>query len=382
MRFTDTVSVAGTRRTTDGYLVADARAARAGVQIYSGVECDPENQHGMKARDTVRVYRPEEQVFARDTLASFAHRPLTVGHPADAVTAATWKTVAVGHTGDEIARDGEFIRVPMMVADVGAIASIEAGDRELSAGYTCDLIFGEGRTPAGEAYDAVQQNIRANHIAIVKRGRAGSEVRIGDDAGTWGAAPLTQDEGENDMADTAKTRTVLVDGLPIETTDAGAAAIEKLTKDRDDARKALADAETAHVEAIKVKDKELGTAAAEITKLKSEALDAVKLDQLVTDRANVLAKAKAIAGDVSASGKSIPDIRRVVVAKKLGDAAVKDKSDDYVEALFDGLAKDVKVADPLATALGDTTRVDDIETIHAKRRADLSKAWQGPAKAA
>lgn len=184
------------------------------------------------------------------------------------------------------------------------------------------------------------------------------------------------------MADTAKTRTVLVDGLPIETTDAGAAAIEKLTKDRDDARKALADAETAHVEAIKVKDKELGTAAAEITKLKSEALDAVKLDQLVTDRANVLAKAKAIAGDVSASGKSIPDIRRVVVAKKLGDAAVKDKSDDYVEALFDGLAKDVKVADPLATALGDTTRVDDIETIHAKRRADLSKAWQGPAKAA
>jgi hypothetical protein len=38
MNFTDTAPIAGTRRTADGYLVADARIARTGIQIYLGSE--------------------------------------------------------------------------------------------------------------------------------------------------------------------------------------------------------------------------------------------------------------------------------------------------------------------------------------------------------
>ncbi|RAI34538.1 hypothetical protein CH340_08910 [Rhodoplanes serenus] len=104
--------------------------------------------------------------------------------------------------------------------------------------------------------------------------------------------------------------------------------------------------------AIAARDKELGTRDAEIAKLKADQLDAAKLDKLVSDRADVLARAKAVVADVDTTGKSIPDIRRAVVAKKLGDAAVKDKSDDYVEALFDGLAKVARPSDPVRDAIG------------------------------
>jgi len=36
MQFTDAVSVSGTRRTAEGYLIADANAVRTGIQLYTG----------------------------------------------------------------------------------------------------------------------------------------------------------------------------------------------------------------------------------------------------------------------------------------------------------------------------------------------------------
>lgn len=183
MKFTDRVTIAGTRRRDDGYLVADARVARTGIQVYAGWEV------GKPEKDTVRVYRPEGEVFARDAMASFAHRPVTNDHPDEQVTADNWKQYSVGNTSDEIARDGQFLRVPLMIADAAAIKAVEDGKRELSAGYTSELKWEDGTTPDGEPYDAIQTNIRANHVAIVHRGRAGNQVRIGDDAEEMGRCP-------------------------------------------------------------------------------------------------------------------------------------------------------------------------------------------------
>ncbi len=174
MRFIDASTVAGTRRTADGYLVADVKTARTGIQLYAGHEV------GKPEMQVVKVYRPETQVFDTASLGSYAHKPVINDHPAEAVTADNWKALAVGAIGDEIARDGEFVRVPLIVMDAAVIAEIEGGKRELSAGYTCDLAWEPGTTPAGEKYDAIQKHIRINHVAIVQRGRAGSEARIGD----------------------------------------------------------------------------------------------------------------------------------------------------------------------------------------------------------
>lgn len=377
MQFTDVAVVAGTRRREDGYLVADARIARTGIQLYRGYEV------GKPEREVVRVYRPGGEVFAKDTLASAAHRPVTNDHPAESVTSENWKKHAVGQTGDEVSAEGIYIRVPLMVADEATIKLIEDGKRELSAGYTCDLDFTAGQTPAGDAYDAVQKNIRVNHVAIVARGRAGPEVRIGD-AATWGAAPIhDHDEGERQMAD-KPLKTVTVDGLSIETTDQGAQVIEKLQRQIADANTALATAGTDHQKALAAKDAELAKKDAEIEKLKASQIDGAKLDKLVDERAVLVTKAKAIVGDVDVAGKTAADIRRAVVAKKLGDAAVKDKSDDYVEARFDILAADAKGSDPVRdTLLGgvkptiDTAEVTDAYAAMVK---DMQSAHQ-PAKA-
>jgi hypothetical protein len=232
MQFTDTVTVAGTRRRDDGYLVADARIARTGIQNYLGWEV------GKPDMDQVRVYRPGSEVFSDETLRSAAHRPVSNDHPDEHVASKNWRDYAVGQSGDEVTGEGIFIRVPLMVSDESAISDIEAGKQELSAGYTCDLDFTAGTTPSGEAYDAIQKNIRLNHVAIVHRGRAGSQVRIGD-ASAWGAAPITNDQRpEKEKIMTLKT--VTVDGVPVEVTDQGVTVIGTLQSRLADANTNLA----------------------------------------------------------------------------------------------------------------------------------------------
>lgn len=184
--FTDAVELAGTRTTADGYLVAEARAVRAGIQIYTGDEV------GRPDLATVRVYRPPTEVFATDSLTSFGHSPVTIDHPPVAVTADNWRDHAVGETSGEVLRDGEWLRIPLILKDRAAIDAVRSGQRQLSAGYTCELDWTAGVTPSGETYDAVQRRIRGNHLAIVQHARAGTMARIGDSAVTQANMTLDQ----------------------------------------------------------------------------------------------------------------------------------------------------------------------------------------------
>lgn len=379
MNFTDKVSVSKTKKRADGYLVADAKVARTGIQLYAGWEV------GRPDMAVVRVYRPAEEVFSRDTMASFAHRPLTKDHPSEMVTAENWKQYSVGHTGDEIARDGSYLRIPMMVADAASIKSIEDGQRELSAGYTCDLEFEEGTSPDGEAYDAIQKKIRANHVAIVKRGRAGSECRIGDRQ-EWGLSPITQpeDEGIHDMADAL--RKILVDGLQVETTEQGAQAIEKLTKDLSSSAAKLSELTTAKDAEIAKKDTEIAQKDAQIAELKAKVMDAKALDAMVAKRAKLVADAKLVAKDVKTEGLNDEEIRKAAVAAALGDDAVKDRSQAYIDARFEILVEDAgkQTRDPVRDAFiksppSNPNNSDNGQTAYEKR---LSDAWKQTAKEA
>ncbi|UQS95076.1 head scaffold protein [Pseudanabaena phage Pam3] len=330
MQFVDSVKIAGTRVREDGYLVVDARIARANnVQRYLGSEV------GKPELPFVDVFRPESEVFSPDAMASFAHRPVTDDHPREAVTKDNWKSLAVGQTDGEIKRDGDFLRVPLMVADGASIAKVESGKRELSAGYTCDLKWEKGQAPNGQTYDAVQTNIRANHVAIVARGRAGKDCRIGD-ADFWGSAPIHDKETKMDL------RTVLVDGLSVQTTDQGAQAIEKLTRDKAAIQTQLDAANEAHAKALAAKDAELAKKDAALDDAKAKVLDQAAIDKLVADRVALEAAALKIAKDVKPAGLSDADLRRAVVKAKLGDALPADKlaNDSYVAARFDILAED------------------------------------------
>lgn len=377
MQFTDIAMIAGTRRREDGYLVADARIARTGVQMYLGSEV------GRPDMGTVRVYRPGSEVFSRDTLASAAHRPVTNDHPPEQVNAENWKQYAVGQTGDEVAGEGIFVRVPLMVSDADAIRDIEAGKRELSAGYTCELEFVDGKTEAGEPYDAVQKNIRLNHVAIVASGRAGSEVRIGDGAVSWGASPLitTSDKKEDTMSDALKTVVLGDKAVQVAITDIAAVEAYKA-----DAEKKVADAEKSRADAIAAKDaeivkkdEEIGTLKAELQKAKDAAPKPADLDKMVADRAALVTVVKAIDGNIDPAGMSDADLRKAAVSAKLGEEMVKDASDAEITGMFRAISKDATSTDAFAAAVKDgvkpTAAADKVvNDAYAKMVQDLQSA--------
>jgi len=363
MMLFDTVDASGTRMTRDGYLVAEARVARTGIQLYSAGELGMTGD----ASRVVRVYRPAEEVFHEDAMASYAHRPVTSDHPSEMVDAKNWKQYAKGQTGDEVMRDGEFVRVPIMLLDAGAIADMNNGKRELSMGYTMDLDTTAGTTPDGEQYDAVQRKLRMNHLALVPRARGGAQLKMGDNH-----------EEDSTMSE-VKLQTVTVDGLSVQTTDAGAQAISKLTGELQDARTALTAAETTHKTTLATKDAELATKDAKIDDLTGKQLSDADLDAKVTERADLIATAKGVA-DLDYTGKSAADIRSTAVAANLGQTAIDGKSVEYVAARFDILAED-STQDPVRRTLRsvDNKPAVNAETAHAKMVSDMSNAYKGVA---
>lgn len=327
MNFIEDGQIAGTRKSEDGYLVAAVKCARTGIQMYRGVEL------GKPELDWVRVYRPEEEVFSKRSLATFVGKPCTDNHPPFAVNSENWKDYAVGTIHEGALREGEFVRVPVTLMDAGVVAQVESGKREISMGYTMDLHWEAGKTPSGEAYDAVQRNIRINHLAIVDKGRAGSECRVGD-GDTWAEAPSPKpNEPTKPMSQELKT--VTVDGLPVETTAAGAQAIAKITADKAAVEKQLADAKTEHAEAIAAKDKELAAKDAEIDKLQKAQIGDAELDKRVSERAKLIGDASKLAKDADFTGMSDADIRRTAVEAIRGKDAIEGKSESYIAAAFD-----------------------------------------------
>jgi len=352
---TDTVPLSSVRQTSDGYLVAEARVARSGVQEYSGAEVDPDNIHGLRDRDVVRVYRPEDEVFSRDTLSSYAHRPVTIGHPREMVSADNWRDLAVGNTGGDVARDGQFVRVPLVLMDSSAVRVVSGGTRELSMGYTAELVFDSGTTPDGQEYDVVQRSMRMNHLAVVAAARGGSSLRIGD-----------QEEIKVSL------RKMQVDGITIEATEQAAEAIQRLQSQLSDAR---SDADRRLTESQAKLDK----LQAELDDARSKVMTDAQLEKRVAERSKLIADARSIRADIRTDGLTDSQVRRAAVAAVRGESAVADKSDAYVEASFDLILADTASARTLGHALtGLSSQVSDQG--FADAAAQEQKAWESQLK--
>lgn len=410
MQLYDALDAATARICQDGSLVAEVFAARTGTQQYRGVEVDPENAHGLRDKAMVTVYRPASEVFARDSLASFAAAPITVDHPTDMVDASNWKRHGVGEINGDIARDGEFVRVPLIVRDAAAVEKVRTTHKQLSMGYTCMLDWTPGTTPAGEAYDAVQRDIRINHIAAVPAARGGPELKISDerkplhlltdgigDAKAWlkkaialhkkhmdGTAPTTGPAGEKSqmlMMEQMENALAALDGespasrmkmdfnpkeppmkikigdAEVDATNGEAVRIAVGTLDHK-----LSEAET-KVGTLTADNATLKTSVetkdGEIAALKQQLEDAKvtpeKLQAMADARADVIGKAKVLSPSLVADGKTDAAIRKEAVTTKLGDAA-KDMSDAAIEGAFLALTKDAK---PAVQPLGAPTNIAD-----------------------
>lgn len=155
--------------------------SKTGVYPYLGREI------GASEPDRIyKVYRPEEELSSQDTIDSFKLMPLVdehamLGDEAAGFTPAERKGVQ-GVIGEDVYFDAPYLRGNIKVYSESAKGLVKSGTkRELSPGYRFKLDMTPG-TFNGEAYDAIQREIRANHLALVTEGRTGPDVSVLDSA--------------------------------------------------------------------------------------------------------------------------------------------------------------------------------------------------------
>lgn len=125
-----------------------------------------------------RELRLPEDVFDPESLASYKGKPVIITHDAGMVTKDNVHKHQIGTILSEGYRSGEDVRAEIVIHDTDAMK--ECGLKELSLGYSLDL----DETPGewnGQHYDAVQRNIRINHLALVREARAGDQARLNID---------------------------------------------------------------------------------------------------------------------------------------------------------------------------------------------------------
>lgn len=164
----DYAPITGYEETPEGWLRVWCRAARTGVQEYR-----------QKDGSVRREYRPPEEVGKPKSLETFGMVPCTLEHPPALLDSQNTKDYQIGYSGSKVDFDGKFVSVALTITDSDAIAAIKRGDKkEVSAGYKVEYDSQPGTTPEGQPYDGIQRDIVANHIAVVAKGRAGSDVRL------------------------------------------------------------------------------------------------------------------------------------------------------------------------------------------------------------
>lgn len=337
-----------------GFLKGEANVTRTGVFTYR-------NADGSMRREL----RLPAEVFKADSMATLALAPITLDHPAEAVTSKNAKGLAVGTVGDHVKQDGIYLRAPYVIHDDAAIAEIESGrKRELSCGYNCDLEMVSG-TYEGEHYDAIQRNIRHNHLAVLARGRAGPEVRIdGDDAVCV----------DSDVRTTPKERAMIklrIDGVDVEMPEQSAQMVQRAQEKLNEVIVQLRkDCELAKADLAKAQGR--ADALAEEVKTLKAANAPEAINQKIAERVALVSKADKILSEkdapFKADGLSDDDIKRKVIMKITPTADLKDKSADYVNARFDAA-----VESHTSTA----TTQDSVTAANANARAIVTKADGG-----
>lgn len=330
------------KRTPEGYIETSVRATRTGVFLYKGADGKP-----------FRELRLPDEVFNPDSMQSLAMKPVTNDHPFELVNIDNVKEHQIGYTGENINRSDNYLDIGrVVITDKQAIADVEKGKQEVSCGYSLDLDFVQGywdgnavnQDGRGEPFDAIQRNIKYNHLALVHRGRAGSQARLRLDS-------------EHNLVTEEDTEMVKIkiNGKEFDCSPELAAAFEsyetKIAKDKADADAAVKEAMKQASEtrdAMAAKDSEI-----ESMKGKQDAMDAElkdakdpeKFNTRVRERMHLVSTATAILGAkdekelAHIDGLSDMEIMKEVIKKQNETVSFDGKSDDYIRGQFEVISE-------------------------------------------
>lgn len=318
----DIGSLGAVERMENGWLRAPGRLTRTGVFLYR-------NPDGSARRE---LRRPEE-VFHPDALRSFSMVPVTVEHPPALLDASNTKEYSVGHVGENLVRDGDYVAASILLTDEEGIQAAEKDNKkELSCGYTCIIKDGAG-TWQGQPYDCEQTQIRGNHVSLVERGRAGPAARLQlDRLDAVQEAP----EGRNEM------KKFLINGVWVELPEQAATAYEAQLKAHNDTVKDLTiERDTLKVEIEKAKAK-TDSLQADLDKEKKARADAEHPDKIRTAVKNRIALEivglRVLGDKTKLDALSDREIQVKVVQSDDPSAKLDGVSDVYLQGRFDAVA--------------------------------------------
>ena len=151
--------------------------SKATVNPYYGREIPEADKLGLEPERVYYLLRDPGELakaapsFARNQL-MFVHTPVSADDPKQESIAGT--------IGSEVEFEAPYLIADLCIWDAEAIAGVETDTvRELSASYR----YRADMTPGmyeGQRYDGVMRDIQGNHVALVKAGRAGSDVKAAD----------------------------------------------------------------------------------------------------------------------------------------------------------------------------------------------------------
>jgi len=336
----------------EGFLKVPARISRVGMQIYTAAEM------GLVDRDPteiINVYRSPEEVFSNGSMNSFALKPITNNHPPELVDTHNSKQYSVGLSGHEILKDNTYCTTVLTITDEVAIKAIESGKCELSNGYEADIEWSKGVAPDGSKYDAIQRNIRGNHIAIVERGRAGAACRVAD----------------NYTGDLNTMKKIIIDGVEYEVSEQVAQAVSKVQarckdaeeetkKAKEKAKEAEDEAEEEKKKAKKTED----TMKAKLDESTSKILTTTQLDSKLNKRLQLISDCQKMVPGIKWEGKDETTLKSEVVTTLCPNVQIDSESETYISARYDILreqsattsinAMDVSIQQSLQTKDSDT----------------------------
>lgn len=161
----------------NGYLYVDeSPILKAGILEYYGQELidggSPEIDG--KPVDPDKIYKvyisPEELEKSAET---FKMLPLVNGHTWLGIEGEDAKDHQEGTTGENAVVKNDMLYVPLKFTGDEILAELKSGKEELSASYTNKLSVSDNPD-----YDLIATDIKGNHIALVEKGRCGSDVRV------------------------------------------------------------------------------------------------------------------------------------------------------------------------------------------------------------
>ncbi|OPH36718.1 hypothetical protein B5J94_06650 [Moraxella lacunata] len=276
---------------------------------------------GFMPTDIVNIYTPADVLFSEQVIDGFMGADVTMHHPdGNQINANNYRQHVIG-TAKNVREENGYLVADLIIKDNWAIEAIEYDNvRQISLGYSASLDMTDGTTDTGENYHGKWQAMKADHIAVVREGRCGSDCYIGDsnfnlnfnreDFMKVKIGNLEFDVGDGTLAQAINNQTAELTALQqgeIKIGDtafslgehkAMQATIDKLVADK----QALLD---------------------ENTTLKANQITPEQVEKLVADRVKTLDDAKALNPQIVADGKTVEQIKREIVSAKADDTLVK-----------------------------------------------------------